>query len=179
MRRFFIFSILMPLLGLPCITLARYLVTGQCKDLQLDGFLRGILLMRHALIAFLLLLFLGPASAQQTAAPDAATAGVTIPDSLRYIFDLPWCKRWDLACVQCQKRGNGVQCVSKRQDCTEEFKYYYCSAFNLPKGCVQWRNGCNTCTPQADGRIYCTLAPCDEYLAPNRPSFVCLRSKEQ
>jgi len=42
MRRFFIFPILMPLLGLPCITLATYLFSGQPKGLQSDDFLRGI-----------------------------------------------------------------------------------------------------------------------------------------
>lgn len=136
--------------------------------------------LRGCLIALVLtLLLFSPSSAQQETTPTPNEVNVAIPGSLRYIFDLPWCRRWDLACVQCQKRGNDIHCVSRRDNCTEDFKYYHCSAFNLPKGCVQWRNGCNTCTIQSDGRTYCTLAPCDEYLAPNRPSFVCLRSKEQ
>jgi hypothetical protein len=102
-----------------------------------------------------------------------------IPGSIGYIFDLPWCAKWELSCQRCDKRNGSIVCERTRESCQETFNYYYCAQFNLPPGCFRWRDGCNSCVKGSDGRISCTLAPCQEYQAPNRPSFVCLSFRDQ
>jgi hypothetical protein len=93
-----------------------------------------------------------------------------VPSNLQYLFDLPWCTRWRFSCMSCEKRGDGIRCVDRREACNEQFKFYQCEAFNLPKNCVAWRDGCNFCTKHG-----CTLMSCPENLAPNKPTFWCTR----
>jgi hypothetical protein len=93
-----------------------------------------------------------------------------IPENLRYLFDLPWCSRWRFSCMSCEKTIDGINCFDRRDACQEMFKFYHCEGYSLPKGCVVWMDGCNFCTENG-----CTLKSCQEYLAPNKPSFACTR----
>jgi hypothetical protein len=110
--------------------------------------------------------------AQRVAQADArpTSSQVSIPRNLLYIFDLTWCARWRFRCMSCEKTGGGIKCSDRKDACEETFAYYRCERFVLPTGCVRWRDGCNACDKR-----YCTLSNCPEYLAPNRPSFECLR----
>jgi hypothetical protein len=33
---------------------------------------------------------------------NAQESDVVVPQRLRYIFDLPWCKKWQLSCSTCE-----------------------------------------------------------------------------
>jgi hypothetical protein len=101
--------------------------------------------------------------------------GPVVPDALRYIFDLPWCARWRFTCVVCEKGDAGITCQKRSEACDEKFSYYKCVRYNLPKGCIVWRDGCNNCGKISDLEISCTLNACEQYSAPNKPSFECLR----
>jgi hypothetical protein len=94
----------------------------------------------------------------------------SIPESLNYLFDLPWCSRWHFSCMSCEKKNGSIECFDRKSACLEQFKFYQCESYNLPKKCVAWRDGCNFCTKSG-----CTLLPCQEYLAPNKPSFACTK----
>lgn len=103
-----------------------------------------------------------------------AAIDTTVPNDIRYIFDLPWCKTWNLTCLRCEKRNDQILCERLRENCQEKFDFYHCVQFNLPEGCIHWRNGCNACAKTAEANMYCTMRPCKEYTAPNRPTFECL-----
>jgi hypothetical protein len=47
----------------------------------------------HYLVACVLALLLPPIALGQP----------FVPDELKYIFDLPWCKRWEFRCFRCEK----------------------------------------------------------------------------
>lgn len=98
----------------------------------------------------------------------------TIPESIRFIFDLPWCQRWQLSCLRCESRNGDIVCERTRSDCEETFQFYSCAQYNLPEGCVNWQDGCNLCVKEGL-RMSCTLRPCKEQRAPNKPTFTCLR----
>ena len=93
-----------------------------------------------------------------------------VPENLNYLFDLPWCSRWRFSCISCERTGDGIKCFEHRKACREMFKFQQCEIYNVPKGCVVWKDGCNFCNKNG-----CTLKSCPEYLAPNKPSFQCLR----
>jgi hypothetical protein len=110
---------------------------------------------------------------------------VRVPESIKYIFYLPWCRQWKLVCSICEKRDKDIVCDKEHAGCEETFVEYRCIEFNAP-GCKTWRNGCNTCQkiwfttwrlwrPE----IYCTQMGCAEYHAPNAPSFECLLPKSK
>jgi hypothetical protein len=120
-----------------------------------------------------------------TAHAETGAVKVSIPVRIRYIFDLPWCSRWTLACSTCEKRGDDIFCEKEQVDCKETFADYRCKEFNAP-GCKVWKHGCNTCqkiwfTTWQIWRpeVYCTTMGCAEYHAPNAPSFECLLPKSK
>jgi len=132
--------------------------------------------MKQSAIAVLFGLGLLLIVAQPSAAADenvhSGSTAVTasIPQDLNYLFDLPWCSRWGFTCMSCEQTTSGIKCVNRKDACHETFKFYHCEAYNLPKGCVAWVDGCNFC-----GRNGCTLMACQEYFSPNKPSFACTR----
>src|SRR5262245_5498766 len=78
-----------------------------------------------------------------------AETNLEVPERLKYLFDLPWCRKWSFGCVACSRSNNEIQCemISKRADCTPPFQVYHCVDVVVPKGCVVWSDGCNTCQP--------------------------------
>jgi hypothetical protein len=103
-----------------------------------------------------------------------SSSTMNVPENLRYIFDLPWCTRWRFRCMSCEKKNGAIRCFDSKESCHETFSYYRCEQHNLPRGCVIWNDGCNSCGMKS-GEEVCTLKSCEEYLAPNKPSFECLR----
>jgi hypothetical protein len=97
--------------------------------------------------------------------------GVGVPDHLRYIFDLPWCKRWENKCFRCAKHHGSISCETKLSDCGEYYRDFYCTEFSVPQECLAWRDGCNICR----GNSGCTAMACPNY----KPVFSCLVFKKQ
>jgi hypothetical protein len=97
-----------------------------------------------------------------------------MPERIRDLFDLAWCARWRFQCESCERTQHGIECSDYREACQESFAFYKCEKHNLPKGCLIWRDGCNSCGIKSGDEV-CTLKPCDEYRAPNKPTFECLR----
>jgi len=97
---------------------------------------------------------------------------VTVPESIRYIFDLPWCNKWLFRCGACKMRNNQVVCEFDPQDCSESFGYFQCGHFNVPARCQIWSDGCNTCGRQPHG-MWCTAMGCRPYI----PAFTCMKAR--
>lgn len=98
-----------------------------------------------------------------------------VPERLRYLFDLPWCKKWDLSCLRCEKVGDQISCERLGGSCGD-FQQYYCREYKVSEQCLTWYDGCNECrrvpcSPASENcsRISCTARAC---LNP-RPRFVC------
>jgi len=112
-----------------------------------------------------------PNAASPAPGSDRSDSSTTqIPANLLYLFDLPWCARWQFTCISCEKNAGNIECINRRNSCEEHFRYYHCERYSPPKGCIAWVDGCNFCSNGS-----CTLKPCQEYLAPNEPSFECRR----
>jgi hypothetical protein len=97
-----------------------------------------------------------------------------LPQSLRDIFDLPWCKAWNLNCgIRCKKIEGKIVCEQTRQNCEESFKVSECVEYNVPEDCAVWFDGCNTCSRGrgAGGNGSCTLMRCPSYV----PYYACRR----
>ena len=121
-----------------------------------------------------LFVFAGPVSAQPTN-KIAASDQVGIPDNLRYLFDFPWCTKWDLGCFHCEKKAGKITCERQSNDCSHYTPgYFACIGFDVEKSCQSWTyDGCNVCTrgwPTSDS-THCTAMYCGS----NRPKFTCLR----
>jgi hypothetical protein len=105
-------------------------------------------------------------------AAEAQTPGLTesqavVPERLRYVFDLPWCKAWEFRCMRCQKQGDEITCQRSRDNCEETFSQFWCTSFNLPPRCTAWSDGCNICRCREG---CCTAQACPNY----SPTFFCL-----
>jgi hypothetical protein len=98
-----------------------------------------------------------------------------VPQSLRDVFDLPWCKAWNLECgIRCKKIEGKIVCEQTRQNCEESFKVSRCVEYNVPEDCAVWFDGCNTCDRgRGNGGlgISCTLMRCPSYV----PFYACRR----
>jgi hypothetical protein len=97
------------------------------------------------------------------------TSQPAVPDRLRYVFDLPWCKIWEFRCFRCQKQDDEIVCERSRENCEETFSQFRCRDFNPPPKCAGWSDGCNTCRRNGG----CSGRVCPQY----RPSFICLREE--
>jgi hypothetical protein len=95
---------------------------------------------------------------------------ITVPESIRYVFDLPWCKMWQFRCGICEKSDNQVVCDFDPQNCSKSSNYLRCVNFNVPAKCQIWSDGCNTCSRQPRG-ISCTALGCQPYI----PAFTCMK----
>ena len=116
------------------------------------------------------------ASAQR---PSSNTSEVPqVPERLRYLFDVPWCKRWKIDCLTCEKEDDRIVCKRIRTSCGS-FELYGCDEYNVPpEQCMSWFDGCNTCEriqcpPNSTncGHIFCTARACFNF----KPRFVCSR----
>jgi hypothetical protein len=100
-----------------------------------------------------------------------------VPDRLRYIFDLPWCKSWDFRCVTCRKTSAGrIACGPQRPNCNEDYTVFRCHEFNAPPRCQAWNDGCSVCARGADGLVYCTSSG---GCVPYQPSFTCIKEMQK
>jgi|SRR5436190_1134511 hypothetical protein len=97
---------------------------------------------------------------------------VTVPESTRYIFDIPWCTKWLFLCGACEKVNNQVVCNFDPQDCSESFRVFQCEDFNAPAACQIWSDGCNIYSRQPDG-ISRTAMKCQPYV----PAFTCMKER--
>jgi len=123
---------------------------------------------------------------------DRAPRMISIPKSLDYLFDLPWCRAWAFDCSSgCTKKGSKTTCnlVNRDKRCIETFAFPFCQKFNIPGNCLSWSDGCNSC--ERDGsefrsnlsklyssllgndNYYCTAAACPHY----KPAFTCTMVK--
>jgi hypothetical protein len=135
------------------------------------------------------------------ATASAAHARDVVPDQLRYLFELPWCKQWNFNCNKCEKKEGEVVCTRNNwlppDRCTEDFSSRYCTAWSAPIECARWSDGCNVCqrAPKRSalnchgpddlcqklrdgGHWSCTLMSCDEYRADRPPRFTCLKTAD-
>jgi hypothetical protein len=142
------------------------------------GGLGDLVMWRATIIALAINLLVSPTVTAQVASPT-----MSVPENVRAILDVPWCRRWRLSCSSCEVRNGGLACERTggiQENCEEEFKFYYCVHFNPPAQCIVWRDGCNLCSVRrSDGMVSCTLAACKEYHFPNKPTFVCLRVEDR
>ena len=92
-----------------------------------------------------------------------AAFGANIPDRLNYIFDLPWCRRWDFGCISCRKLRPFVWCSELRRNCVETFQSVTCGDFDVPADCTQWSDGCNDCTRDPIRGVLCTAKACNNH----------------
>lgn len=115
-------------------------------------------------LAAILISLLGLATFPTVAPAQVSSESRRVPDDLKFIFDLPWCKRWKFSCMSCRKEGITIACQSTQQNCTETFEAIACQEFNLPPTCRAWSDGCNTCSREPSGDIYCTAAYCRRHL---------------
>jgi hypothetical protein len=90
-----------------------------------------------------------------------------VPERLHYLFDLPWCKRWSLLCIRCEKKDDQIAC-EKVSDTCGGFQQYYCEEYNVPGQCLEWSDGCNVCE-----RISCPPAT-----SKCGPRFQCVKSRQ-
>src|SRR5262249_20080465 len=62
------------------------------------------------------LLFAAGSTLAQDSPP---TSGVIpqVPERLHYLFDLPWCKKWDLVCIRCEKKDGRIVCERIGESC--------------------------------------------------------------
>jgi hypothetical protein len=112
----------------------------------------------------------------QAQGPPPATSDIPeVPERLRYLFDLPWCKRWDLICMDCERKDDRIVCEKKSNSCGG-FQQYYCKDYNVPEECLRWNDGCNVCeriqcapASASCGSISCTARAC---INP-KPHFAC------
>lgn len=102
------------------------------------------------------------------------------PENFRPIFDLPWCRTWELSCMTCESVGADVFCHFRRdrKECQETFRYHRCIIFNLPRGCIKWTDACNIWLINQWGGQSTTLTTCPSYYVPYLPSFKCLKFKD-
>jgi hypothetical protein len=54
-----------------------------------------------------------------------------VPDRLRYIFELPWCKAWLFRCTRCEKQNDSIVCERLTESCEENFSVFRCRAFDV------------------------------------------------
>jgi hypothetical protein len=121
-------------------------------------------------------LLVSMAFAQAQGSPPATSDIPEVPERLRYLFDLPWCKRWNLICIDCERKDNRIVCEKKSDTCGG-FQQYYCKEYNVPEECLSWNDGCNVCDriqcPPVSancGSISCTARGCFN----PKPRFACL-----
>lgn len=107
----------------------------------------------------------GPTAA---AAPNL-TIKTDVPERVRYLFDLHWCKKWHFECTTCEKEDQQFMCARKASDCEETYTHFECRKFNVSQECLRWNDGCNTCTRNSDGHTDCTLLACPGH----QPWFTC------
>ena len=128
----------------------------------------GDLMMRAALLV-LLLLAAGCARAQETNA--ATDGGAVVPDNLKHLFNLPWCRAWQIGCYECTKKDGRLSCEKDRSDCARVTPgYFQCVDFNVDEYCDRFAYDCNVCNKMGGGGWACTAMGCDW----TRPRFTCL-----
>jgi hypothetical protein len=134
-----------------------------------------------ALGLIIIQLVLSAASAAAESATKNSNVIPQVPERLRYLFDLPWCKKWNLQCIRCEKKDGQVACEKVGDNCGG-FQQYYCQEYNVPDECVEWTDGCNVCEriscPPATNRcgaISCTTRGCFN----PKPRFQCVKSRQK
>ncbi|SRR6266540_5529868 len=133
---------------------------------QMGKYLRGpSVIVMFAFMASAITMFGGSEATAQV----SSESKLVIPERLRYLFDLPWCKKWRFSCVVCVKRGDRIGCERIRESCHEPFRHFFCREFDVPENCQVWSDGCNTCSRHS-GEVYCTAMGCPRY----DPKFTCL-----
>lgn len=157
--------------------IGRYLI-DRCREVSRRKMpCKRSVLAITALIVIQLLMSVGLAVAQSSS-PDSADIP-QVPERLRYLFDLPWCKRWNLGCIDCVRKDDRIVCEKKSDTCGG-FQEYYCKEFDVPDQCLAWSDGCNMCEliqcpPESDrcGSVSCTARGC---INP-KPRFACFKTR--
>jgi hypothetical protein len=83
----------------------------------------------------------------------------TVPERLRYLFDLPRCKAWLFRSTRCERQNGGIDCKPVEQNCEENFSIFRCRSFVVPDDCEVWGDGCNYFD-----RGRCTARACRPYI---------------
>jgi hypothetical protein len=124
-----------------------------------------------ALLIASLCSFAGPTAVLGASTPQGEK--VEIPDDLKYIFGLRWCKKWSSGCFNCAGEGGEIVCERQKSDCDGGSRQlFYCSEYNVEMSCATWSDGCNRCgRAYLWGEVRCTGLACDPYY----PRYVCLR----
>jgi hypothetical protein len=139
---------------------SRRMPSCRARPGQKSALLRTV--KRAAFLWFAILLQLSSPVAQENQEPP-------LPDRLRYVFDLPWCKAWQFACARCEKEGPAEIACTKTA-CTGNHEFFRCVEFAVDKQCARWTDGCNGCWWDRAGRATCTARICFDY----RPRFTCV-----
>jgi hypothetical protein len=125
-----------------------------------------------AALATFLVLCVSPASAQNIGT-ELGRDRLMFPNELKYVLEIPWCKKWDFGCFSCAKRNGRIVCDRLVARC-DAFLYdgFTCIDFDVEKSCLQWSDGCNTCTrwQSTPGTVGCTSMACRPYV----PELTCL-----
>ena len=80
-------------------------------------------------------------------ATQSSTEVPQVPERLRYLFDVPWCRRWRLECISCEKKDDRIVCERRSERCGS-FQLYHCEEYNvLEERCLAWFDGCNEWEP--------------------------------
>jgi hypothetical protein len=133
--------------------------------------------------------------------PSGAQQGDVVPEHLRFLFELPWCKQWNFNCNKCEKKDGEIVCTRNdwlpQDSCAEDFSRRHCTSWSPPTECARWSDGCNICQiapkrPSLNcsgpddlcqkyrkgGYWSCTLMACDEHKSDRPSKFTCLRATD-
>jgi hypothetical protein len=125
--------------------------------------------MKAIVRSAILLLLLSQSALSASQDGSGAQKSQPIPERLRYLFDLEWCKQWEFTCLRCERRGDSIACIRLQRDCEEAFGSFKCARVDIPLECSEWTDGCNLCR-RGEGEVSCTRSVC----IPHHAEFKCL-----